>query len=163
MTTRLAKIVMSGCLAAFALLVAFDNLFDWNANYVFVSHVMSMDTTFHDPAVMGRAIMAPPLWHAGYVAIIAAEAGTAALFAIAAIAMWRTRRDAAAFQKAKRWAVAGAALGFLLWFVGFMAVGGEWFAMWQSAIWNGQEGAFRFYITMLAVLIFVNQPDADGA
>jgi predicted small integral membrane protein len=33
--------------------------------------------------------------------------------------------------------------------------------MWQSKSWNGQEAAFRFYMTMLAVLIFVIQPDAE--
>ncbi len=42
-----------------------------------------------------------------------------------------------------------------------MVVGGEYFAMWQSKTWNGQEAAFRFYITMLAVLIFVMQPDGE--
>ena len=42
-----------------------------------------------------------------------------------------------------------------------MVVGGEWFAMWQSEDWNGQQAAFRFYLTVLAVLIFVNQPDGD--
>jgi hypothetical protein len=35
--------------------------------------------------------------------------------------------------------------------------------MWQSATWNGQEAAFRFYVAVLAVLIFVNQPDGDLA
>jgi predicted small integral membrane protein len=48
-----------------------------------------------------------------------------------------------------------------VWFFGFMVVGGEWFAMWQSPQWNGQEPAFRFYMTMLAVLIFVVVPDGD--
>ena len=48
-----------------------------------------------------------------------------------------------------------------MWFFGFMAVGGEWFSMWQSPTWNGQEAAFRFYMTILAVLIFVNQPDGE--
>jgi predicted small integral membrane protein len=42
-----------------------------------------------------------------------------------------------------------------------MVGGGEWFAMWQSPSWNGQQGAFRFYMTLLAVLIYVNQPDPD--
>jgi predicted small integral membrane protein len=42
-----------------------------------------------------------------------------------------------------------------------MVVAGEWFAMWQSATWNGQEAVFRFYVAVLAVLIFVNQPDGD--
>jgi predicted small integral membrane protein len=50
------------------------------------------------------------------------------------------------------------ALAFLVWFFGFMVVAGEWFAMWQSATWNGQEAAFRFYV---AVLIFINQLDVD--
>jgi hypothetical protein len=42
-----------------------------------------------------------------------------------------------------------------------MVVAGEWFAMWQSATWNGQEAAFRFYVAVLAVLIFINQLDVD--
>jgi len=42
-----------------------------------------------------------------------------------------------------------------------MVVGGEWFQMWQSSSWNGQEAAFRFYLTILVALIFVNQKDDD--
>lgn len=53
----------------------------------------------------------------------------------------------------------GGGIAFLLWFAGFMIVAGEWFAMWQSHDWNGQAAAFRFYATMLGVLIFVNQQD----
>jgi predicted small integral membrane protein len=33
--------------------------------------------------------------------------------------------------------------------------------MWQSAIWNGQQAAFRFYVTVLLVLLVVLQPDQD--
>jgi predicted small integral membrane protein len=33
--------------------------------------------------------------------------------------------------------------------------------MWQSKAWNGQEAAFRFYMALLAVLVFVNQKDED--
>ncbi len=33
--------------------------------------------------------------------------------------------------------------------------------MWESQTWNGQEPAFRFYVVVLAVLLFVNQPDHD--
>ena len=54
-------------------------------------------------------------------------------------------------------------LGFVVWFFGFMVVGGEWFAMWQSKDWNGQEAAFRFYMAVLGVLIFVSLPDGDLA
>ena len=44
--SRIAKIVIVGSLAIFALLVTFDNLTDYNTNYEFVRHVLSMDTTF---------------------------------------------------------------------------------------------------------------------
>ena len=54
--------------------------------------------------------------------------------------------------------VAGATVAFLVWFFGFMVVAGEWFAMWQSKTWNGQEAAFRFYMAVLGVLIFVACP-----
>jgi len=47
------------------------------------------------------------------------------------------------------------------WFFGFIVVGGEWFLMWQSDAWNAQDAAFRFYMTILGVLIFVNQPDRE--
>ena len=54
-----------------------------------------------------------------------------------------------------------AAAGFLVWFTGFMAIGGEWFLMWQSETWNGQDAAFRFYATILLVTLYVIQPDSE--
>jgi predicted small integral membrane protein len=76
---------------------------------------------------------------------------------IAAVPLLRQlRSDGARFNRAKQFVFIGAALGFLVWFFGFMVVGGEWFQMWQSQAWNCQEAAFRFYLTILGVLIFVN-------
>jgi len=45
--------------------------------------------------------------------------------------------------------------------VGFMSIGGEWFGMWQSQQWNGVPSAFRFVMTIIAVLIFVAIPDQE--
>ena len=72
------------------------------------------------------------------------------------VAFVPTRR---AFNRAKTIAVVGLALGFLLWQVGFMTIGGEWFGMWQSQQWNGVPSAFRFVVVIVAVLIFVVLPD----
>ena len=33
--------------------------------------------------------------------------------------------------------------------------------MWQSETWNGQEPAFRFYVTILLVLLYVTRDDAE--
>lgn len=160
--SRIVKVIMVGCLAAFALLVAFDNLTDYATNYAFVRHVLSMDTTFPGNALLYRRITSPALWQAGYALIILGEGLTGAMLMAAAIALLRhLRADAARFNRAKRLVHIGAGLGFLLWFFGFMVVGGEWFQMWQSHEWNGQQPAFRFYLTILVVLIFVNQNDSD--
>jgi len=159
---RRAKIVMCLCLASFAFICAADNVIDYGANFDLVRHVLTMDTTFHDPAIMGRAVTTPALWHLFYWLIIAGEAATALSFAAGAWKMIHARHaSTAVFQHAKQWVIAGATISFLVWFFGFMVVGGEWFAMWQSRIWNGQEAAFRFCLVILAVLVFVNQPEME--
>ena len=95
-------------------------------------------------------------------AIIAAEGVTGTLFFAGAIRLFQVRNEPAEmFNEAKVYTIAACLLAFLVWFFGFMVVAGEWFAMWQSTTWNGQEAAFRFYMAVLGVLIFVNQPDAE--
>jgi predicted small integral membrane protein len=71
------------------------------------------------------------------------------------------RAEAATFNSAKTFAIFGLTLGFLLWQVGFMLIGGEWFGMWQSQEWNGVPSAFRFVVVILGVLILVAMPDAE--
>ena len=162
MTSRYAKIVMTLALAAFAFMVTFNNITDYGSNFAFVQHVLSMDTTFPGNSAMYRAIETPMLWHAGYWLIIAGEGLTFVLLLIGGLQMLGARgQTAAAFQVAKKWTIAGAAVGFLVWFFGFMVVGGEWFLMWQSDTWNGQDAAFKFYMAILGVLIFVNQQDRE--
>ena len=158
--TRVAKVVMVGSLALFAFIVAFDNLTDFATNFEFVRHVMSMDTTHQGNGLLYRRVTSPALWTAAYALIILGEGVTSLALALGAGVLLRDlRSDAALFDRGKRFVHIGAALGFLVWFFGFMVVGGEWFQMWQSPTWNGQEAAFRFYMTILAVLIFVNQKD----
>ena len=49
------------------------------------------------------------------------------------------------------------ALGVLLWLAGFEVIGGEYFLMWQSHTWNGQESAFRFAVLCVLGLLFLAQ------
>lgn len=160
---RIGKILLVASLGAFCFIVTYDNVIDYDSNYQFVRHVLSMDTTFPTNTLRSsRAITSPELWHTAYAVIIAIEGLTALAFIAGAIALARNiRAPDERFHTAKRYTVIGATLAFLLWFTGFMVVGGEYFAMWQSSVWNGQQAAFRFYITVLAVLIFVLQPDPD--
>jgi predicted small integral membrane protein len=46
--------------------------------------------------------------------------------------------------------------------VTFLTVGGEWFVMWQSQIWNGQMSAFRMFTCVGIVLLFLKTADPAG-
>jgi predicted small integral membrane protein len=161
---RISKITMIAALAAFAFIVAYDNIVDYDSNYDFVRHVLSMDTTFPNNELMHRAITDKRIWATAYAAIIAVEGLTCLLLVVGALALLaRLAAPAERFNRAKVWALAGLTVGFSLWFFGFLVVAGEYFAMWQSQTWNGQEAAFRITMVILGVLIFVILPDRDAA
>jgi predicted small integral membrane protein len=160
MPIRAAKIAMVAAIALFASLVTFGNLTDYHTNYLFVQHVLSMDTILPFSDIRYRAITDPTLHRAAYALIIATEGLIAVLCWIGAFQLARhVRADAAAFNRSKAIAVIGLTLGFLLWQVGFMTIGGEWFGMWQSQQWNGVPSAYRFVMVIVAVLIFLALPD----
>jgi predicted small integral membrane protein len=73
----------------------------------------------------------------------------------------RLRAKAKPFHSAKSSAVAGLTLGFLLFEGGFVAIGGEWFGMWQARDLDAVQSAFRVLMTMLGVLILVSLKDED--
>jgi len=159
---RAAKIALVAAIALFATLVAFGNITDYDTNFAFVQHVLSMDTIFPGSRVGYRAITSPALHHVAYAVIIATEIAVAVLCWLGVVAMARAlRADTGTFHRAKMFAVLGLVLGFLLWQVGFMTIGGEWFGMWQSQQWNGVPGAFRFTIVILGVLIVVVMRDNE--
>ena len=73
----------------------------------------------------------------------------------------KLHESAAAFNRAKALSIAGLTLGFLIYEFGFITIGGEWFGMWMSHEWNGQQSAFRFAILNLGVLLFLVVPEAE--
>ncbi|MGA7383406.1 MAG: DUF2165 domain-containing protein [Methylocella sp.] len=161
---RLAKISCAAAIGFYAALVAFGNISDYWTNFAFVTEVLDMDDVPPASRIRWRAVTSPVLHHAGYILIIAAEIGTAALCGLGAIAMARqVRAKALPFQVAKNKAVAGLTLGFLLYEGGFVAIGGEWFGMWQARDLDAVQSAFRVLMTMLGVLIFVSLKDEDLA
>jgi len=155
---RLGKAALVASIALFFTLVAFGNVTDYDSNWQFVRHVLSMDTTFPESTLRWRAVTSPAVQTAGYWLIIAWQAVTAVILWAGAVGLVRLA-DSPDFAKAKAVAAAGLILGFLLYAVGFIAIGGEWFAMWQSEIWNGQQKAFEFLTMISAVLVILLLPE----
>ena len=163
MITRYSKILLVCAIAFFASLVAFGNMTDYGSNFAFVHHVFLMDTIFPTATIKYRAIESVALHHVGYVAIIALETLTALVCWVGAYRLLKVvKAPASQFNRTKKTAIAGLTLGFLVWQVGFMSVGGEWFGMWMSKDWNGVPDAFRFFTTIILVLIYLNQKDTEN-
>jgi predicted small integral membrane protein len=112
--------------------------------------------------MMWRAITSPALVTIVYVAIIVWET-VAALVLIGATVAW-------VLAFAGRGPVASArrlsSIGWLMWVAlfagGFVAIGGEWFQMWQSRDWNGLDAAMRNVLIAGVALILNHLPALES-
>jgi predicted small integral membrane protein len=163
MTLRVAKILLVFAVALFYSFVVLNNTTDYDSNYQLVRHVLMMDSTLPANHGMWRALNSPALHTAFYLSIIAWETATMLLAWWGGIRLARTARGTAAeFNRSKSFSIAALTLALLMWLVAFLSVGGEWFLMWQSKTWNGQDAAFRMFTAIGIVLILLVLPDADG-
>ncbi|QMV19473.1 DUF2165 family protein [Granulicella sp. 5B5] len=159
---RLAKVLLLAAMAFFFTLVVLNNTTDFDSNYQFVRHVLMMDSTFPGNHGMWRAVSAPWVHLAFYCSIIAWETLNAVLCWWGAVSLLRAlRAPVVEFQRAKRVGIAALTAGMLLWFVAFLSVGAEWFLMWQSKLWNGQDAAFRMFACEGIVLVILLLGEAD--
>ena len=162
MTLRIAKVSLVFAVAIFYSLVVLNNTTDYDSNFQFVRHVLMMDSTFPGNRGMWRAINSP-VWHSiFYLTIIAWETVTMILCWWGGFLMARAlHQSATVFNQAKRVAISALTIGLLMWFVVFLSIGGEWFLMWQSKAWNGQDAAFRMFTVIGIVLLLVVQPESE--
>ena len=151
---RIAQTISVFAIGFMALLIVIGNTTDYYTNYFFVAHVMKMDTIFPDSTILYRSISSTLLFHAAYIFIIILEATMAFCCLKGSWVLFKNlKSDAPTFHAAKNWAVAGLIIGIIIWFLGFEVVGGEWFAMWQSKIWNGLGSAERIVSFIVLILI----------
>ena len=150
---RLCKASLVAAMALLLALIAFNNIVDYGDNWNYVHHVMGMDTVFPDSTQRWRAIHSAAVQQLFYLAIIGTEALSGGLLMLGAVALFRQARSASGFDRALALPVAGLTVAMLLYGAGFLAVGGEWFLMWQSKIWGGTDAAARNFLLNAAVLI----------
>ncbi|WP_229851953.1 DUF2165 domain-containing protein [Streptomyces albospinus] len=156
-----AAAVLTGTVALYVALVVLGNITDFGTNQQYVRHVLAMDTTFHDPDLMWRAITSHTVQDAAYVAIIAWEL-VAAVVLVTATVLWVVGARRGSVDRARRVATAGLLMVMVLFGAGFLAIGGEWFSMWQSKQWNGVEAAVRNFTVAGIVLLVIHLPGAAG-
>jgi predicted small integral membrane protein len=159
---RIAKTIFVAAIGLMALLIVIGNTTDYFSNYQFVEHVLKMDTIFPGSNVHYRSINNVYIFHASYILLIAVEA----LMAFCCIkGSWllfkNLKSTATTFHASKNWAVAGITIGIIIWFLGFEVIGGEWFVMWQSTIWNGLGSAERIvgFLALIFILLHLKEEE----
>jgi len=158
MALRVSKAVLVFAIALFYTILVLNNITDYGSNYEFVRHVLMMDSTFPGNHLMWRAVHVPLVHTVFYIGIIAWESVTMLLCWWGGVRLLKSyRADRAQFAAALNVAVIALTTSLLMWLVAFLDVGGEWFLMWQSQIWNGQEAAFRMFTIVGVVFLVVVQ------
>ena len=157
---RISKILIVISCALLGGLPGLSNVLDYEVNLVNVQHVLSMDVQIVDTfAKSFKAINSPIIHHLAYILIIISEFLVGILGIWGAVNMWNARHDVVAFNRSKGKAIWAFSIGLLIWLMGFMVVGGEWFLMWLSPEWNSQQSAFRIVIPFMLGLMFIAQKD----
>jgi predicted small integral membrane protein len=160
MALRISKAVLVFAIALFYTILVLNNITDYGSNYEFVRHVLMMDSTFPGNHGMWRAVNSSLVHTVFYIGIIAWESVTMLLCWWAGVRLLKSyRADTAQFATALNFAVIALTTSLLMWLVAFLDVGGEWFLMWQSQIWNGQQEAFRMFTIVGVVFLVVVQRD----
>lgn len=162
---RLLKAVTLLLAGLFGFFVFAGNLMDYNSNYEFVHHVLSMDTTFEGNSLMWRAFESTTVHTIAYWGLIIAEGIFSVLAFIGVYHMLKNiKASGRKFNQSKSFGYYAFILGFAIWFFGFVVIGSEWFAMWQSQIWNGKETAMDITSVWIgfAILLALKDEDLDA-
>lgn len=162
MAVRMLKIVLVVFVGLQGWFYVAGNIANWDAGLGAVGYVLGMQG--HE--IYGNHIFPPvtnpALVTIAFVLIIFGEFLVGALSLAGAWRLWQARNgDGRSFNSAKTFAILGAGMAMVVWFGGFVVIGGALFQMWQTQVGSGSfEGAFIYGATSAFVLLFVNSPDS---
>lgn len=152
MEQRYIKIGLALAVGLLAALWAINNILNWGTAQSAVAYALSQENQSGYLAHMIPPINSPLAATIGLIVIIVTEAAAGSLALFGALRMWSQRRGkTAAFSRAKGYAILGAGLAVMNWFLGFTVIGGTIIMMGQA---EGMEGAMRGAANM-AILSFL--------
>lgn len=161
MAVRYLKILLVAFVGMQAWLYVAGNTANWESLIGAVGYVVGMQEHVIYPVHIFPAIGSPAAVVVCVLIILTGEFLVGALCLKGAWDLWRARSaDAATFNGAKNLALLGTGMALVVWFGGFIVVGGALFQMWQTDIGSGSfRDAFVYAGTGGLILLFVNQPD----
>lgn len=141
MEQRYIKIALALTIGLLAGLWSINNVLNWGTAQGAVAYALSQENQSGYLTHIVPPINSPATATIGLMIIILTEAIAGSLALVGAWRMWVQRHSASpAFGNAKRFAILGAGIAVLNWFLGFLVIGGTLIMMGQA---EGMEGAMR--------------------
>jgi predicted small integral membrane protein len=163
MAIRYLKIILVVFVGLQGLLYVAGNTANWSAGLQTVGYVLGMEG--HD--IYGTHIF-PPVSNSLLVAmafllILTGEFLVGALSLKGAWDLWSARHGSPdEYNASKTYAVLGTGMTMVVWFGGFIVIGGSLFQMWQTQIGAGSfDDSFAIAATGGLVMLFVSMPDTS--
>jgi len=149
--SKVAIVFMVGMLGA---MIVFSNATDYDSNYIYLGHILSMDTT--GSHLMYRSINSEMMHHRIYWMIMTLETifTSACLLGGYQLAKNINASDEQ-FHEAKKYAVLGFLVALFVYYFCLQVIGNEWFDMDQSKDWNAMKWAKSIVDFLLPALIFL--------
>ena len=162
MAIRILKIVLVVFVGLQGWFYVAGNLANWDTGHAAVAYVLSMEGHENYAAHIIPPVMNSLLVTIAFLTIITGEFLVGALSLKGAWDLLRVlNRPADEFHASKTYAILGAGMAMVVWFGGFIVIGGALFQMWQTEIGAGSfEGAFIYAASSLLVLLFLNSADS---
>jgi predicted small integral membrane protein len=161
MLIRYLKIILVLLVGLTGLFFVAGNIANWNVGLDLVGYVLSMEgheiySTHIFPPVTNTTLVT-----IAYLLILAGESLVAVLSLKGAWDLWGARKGSADdFNSSKTNAILGTGMAMIVWFGGFIVIGGVLFQMWQTEIGAGSfHDAFIFAVIGGLVMLFVSNPD----
>lgn len=162
MFVRISKVILVFLVGLQAWFFVASNLANWGMGVQAVASVMSMQGVTGHSVNIFPVIESPVLHVIGFLFILAGEFLVGAFALKGASDLWISRKNVAEFNASKENAIVGCAMAIVVWFGGFIVIGGAWFHLWQSESGiNTLAAAFVFAMTAGLVLLFVDRADLE--
>jgi len=163
MAIRNLKISLVVFVGLQGLLYVAGNTANWNAGLENIAYVLSMQGHEVYATHIFPPVTSPTLVTIAFLLILTGETLVGVLSLKGAWDLWQVRKSSAdVFNASKTYAILGAGMAMLVWFGGFIVIGGALFQMWQTPMGdNSFRYSFAFAASSGLVLLFVNQPDTS--
>ena len=161
MAIRILKIVLVTFVGLQGWFYVAANLANWSSAMEAVGYVLGMAGNEVYATPIFPPITSSALVTIALLVIVSGEFLVGALALKGGWDLWRARDGSyEEFNSAKTFAILGAGMALVVWFGGFVVIGGALFQMWQTQVGAGSfSGAFIYAATSGLVLLFVNTPD----